>query len=139
MFLALIPERVKTGSTVAVLAGGLALVLIAVLTFNVTRETRLLGSASSDNIQWSLAQTEVELLVFAQELTKDPINLDQLRQSFDVFYSRITTVRSASVFHTLRATSEVILIKSFKRFNSSSSLASIRTTLESKNLIISSR
>ena len=104
MFLALIPERVKTGSTVAVLAGGLALVLIAVLTFNVTRETRLLGSASSDNIQWSLAQTEVELLVFAQELTKDPVNLDQLRQSFNVFYSRMTTVRSASVFQTLRDT-----------------------------------
>ena len=73
------------------------------LSYKVTREIRLLGSASSDNIQWALAQTEVEFLEFQNQVETDNVNLSQLRQKFDVFFSRINTIKSASVFEELRA------------------------------------
>jgi hypothetical protein len=97
-----IHARAKTGRTFAVMAGFVALISILILTFNVTREMKLLGSATSDNIQWALAQTQVEFLEFSQELTRAPVSLGQLRQEFDVFYSRMTTVRRATVFAELR-------------------------------------
>lgn len=73
------------------------------LTYKVTREIRVLGSAGSDNIQWSLAQTEVEFLEFQDQIKTDDVSLSQLRQKFDVFYSRINTMKTASVFEELRA------------------------------------
>ena len=86
-----------------ILAGLATCVAIAFLSQNVTREIRLLGSASSDNVQWSLAQTEVEFLELQHQIKSDPVDLAKLRQEFDVFYSRIITVRRAAVFAPLRA------------------------------------
>jgi PAS domain S-box-containing protein len=73
------------------------------LTFNVSQEIRLLGSARSDNVQWSLVQTQVEFLEFVQEVESGPVDLAQLRQEFDIFFSRMTTVKEATVFEGLRA------------------------------------
>ena len=96
--------KFKTGRrTIAVLAGLAACIAIAFLTQNVIREIRLLGSASSDNVQWSLAQTEVEFLELQNQIKSVPVDLVQLRQKFDIFYSRIITVRNAAVFAQLRA------------------------------------
>ena len=80
------------------------------LTYNVSREIRLLGSAKSDNVQWSLAQTQVEFLEFTIQLNETNLDLVKLRQRFDVFYSRITTVRSATVFENLRENANVRVI-----------------------------
>ena len=82
------------------------------LTYNVSREIRLLGSAKSDNVQWSLAQTQVEFLEFAIQLNETNLDPVKLRQRFDVFYSRITTVRIATVFENLRENAEVRIILS---------------------------
>ncbi len=95
-------ERAKTSRTVAVLAGFVALAAIALLTYNVSREIRLLGSASSDNVQWALSQTEVEFLEFSTRASAPESNLNDIRRKFDVFYSRINTVGRASVFEDLR-------------------------------------
>ncbi|KQI67863.1 histidine kinase [Loktanella sp. 3ANDIMAR09] len=96
-------QRAAAGRTFAVLAGLLALGAILFLAFNVSREIRLLGSANSDNVQWSLAQTEVEFLEYRRHLNGEPVNLSALRRSFDVFYSRMDTISQASVFETTRA------------------------------------
>jgi PAS domain S-box-containing protein len=88
--------------TVAIVAGLVVLAAILLLTFNVTREIKLLGSAKSDNVQWSLSQTEVEFLNFSSRLSATEPNLADIRRKFDVFYSRIATVGSASVFAELR-------------------------------------
>jgi PAS domain S-box-containing protein len=95
--------RAKTGRTFTVLVGFVVIAAIGLLTFNVAREIRLLGSANSDNVQWSLAQTEVEFLEYTSKLSHMPVDLAKLRQRFDIFFSRITTIQKASVFTELRA------------------------------------
>lgn len=95
-------ERAKAGRTFAVLAGLVAFVAISFLTFDVAREIRLLSSANSDNLQWSLSQTEVEFLEFSKQLDEPAADLTSVRRRFDVFYSRIDTISKASVFETLR-------------------------------------
>jgi len=98
-----LPKRALRGRVLAVIGAFIALIAIAFLTFNVSREIRLLGSAQSDNVQWSLVQTQVEFLEFQHELDAMPVDLGQLRQEFDVFYSRVTTLEQATVFEGLRA------------------------------------
>lgn len=69
-------------------------------------------SANSDNVQWTLTQVEVEYLSFVNELEQhlhDPDGLlppaedvSELRRKFDVFYSRVDTLHSSSLFLPLR-------------------------------------
>ncbi len=102
MFSTILPRNRK-GRRIAVLAGFVAVSAVALLTYNVSKEIRLLGSARSDNVQWSLVQTQVEFLEFVQEVESDPVDLVQMRQEFDIFFSRIATVKEATVFEGLRA------------------------------------
>lgn len=95
--------RAKSGLALLVTAGLVVIAAIAFLTLNVQNEIRQLGSAQSDNVQWSLAQAEVEFLEYARLLEQEPVDVDELTRRFDVFYSRITTVQNASVFSALRA------------------------------------
>ncbi|RYH01189.1 PAS domain-containing hybrid sensor histidine kinase/response regulator [Salipiger sp. IMCC34102] len=95
-------RRRRVGRSFAVVSGLVVVAAIVFLTFNVSREVRLLGSANSDNVQWSLAQTEVEFLEFATRLGRTDPDLSDLRRKFDVFYSRIATLRQADVFADLR-------------------------------------
>jgi PAS domain S-box-containing protein len=86
--------------------GCLILISIAVLSRNVTRDLNLLNSASSDNVQWTLSQSEVEFLDFKLQLTtalSEPTpDLKTLRREFDIFYSRIATLRQSSIYEDLR-------------------------------------
>jgi PAS domain-containing protein len=84
-------------------AGLVTLALVAFLTYNVVREIRLLGSAQSDNLQWALAQVEVEFLEFAKQASQDSLDIIQLREEFDVFFSRVTTLQEAPSFEDLRS------------------------------------
>jgi PAS domain S-box-containing protein len=93
-----------------VFLGVIGLVALAFLSVNVARDLRLLDSAKSDNVQWTLSQAEVEYLEFDMRLETasritDP-DLDTLRRAFDIFYSRITTLRDASIYAPLRALPE---------------------------------
>jgi len=98
-----LPKRAIRGRTFAFIAGVIAVLAIALLTYNVSREIRLLGSAQSDNVQWSLVQTQVEFLEFQKEVDAEPVDLGKMRQEFDVFYSRVKTLQQATVFEGLRA------------------------------------
>ncbi len=100
------PQKPTTRHAFGALAGLLACIAIGFLSYDVTQKIRLLGSASSDNVQWSLTQTEVEFLELQNQIKADQVDLSELRQKFDVFYSRITMVNRATVFSELR-TSEI--------------------------------
>jgi PAS domain S-box-containing protein len=70
-------------------------------------------SASSDNVQWTLTQVEVEYVSFLLALKQHLHDLDgplqraedlsELRRQFDVFYSRVYTLQQSSLFSVLRA------------------------------------
>lgn len=76
------------------------------LSLSVVRDLQQLDAAQSDNVQWSLSQTEVEALKYQQavgrSLDQPDADLDDLRRAFDVFYSRINTLKTASVYARLR-------------------------------------
>jgi len=94
------------GRTIVALAGFLVLTAIAFLTFSVADEINKQSSAQSDNVQWSLSQTEVEFQEFYTRLQVGS-DLTGIRQRFDVFYSRMKTLREAQVFETLRHDADV--------------------------------
>jgi PAS domain S-box-containing protein len=80
--------------------------VIAVTSVNVVRDLQLLNSARSDNVQWTLSQAEVEFLEYRLDL-EHAINvpnpdLKSLRREFDIFYSRMETLRVASIYEPLR-------------------------------------
>ena len=89
-----------------VLLGALCVVAIILLSRNVSRDLKLLNSASSDNVQWTLSQAEVEFLEFQMKLSTALItpapNLKVLRREFDIFFSRITTLERASIYADMR-------------------------------------
>lgn len=97
-----VPPSKKNRRIFAILAGIVAACAIALLTSNVSREIRQLSTAQSDNVQWSLVQTQVEFLEFEKQLGHLPVDLELLRQKFDVFFSRVMTVQNATVFEDLR-------------------------------------
>lgn len=72
----------------------------------VARDLRLLNSAQSDNVQWTLSQAEVEFLGYELQLSEMVDNatpdLKALRREFDIFFSRISTLRQASAYSDLR-------------------------------------
>lgn len=92
-----------TGGVFATLAGFVALIAVVLLALNVSREMKLLQSAQSDNVQWSLSQVKVEFLELTRQIAKEPADVTALRRRFDVFYSRISIIEAATVFETLRA------------------------------------
>lgn len=91
-----------------ILGAVLALILATILYYSsqVRKDLRDLATANSDNIQWNLSQAEVEhyalqtvLLDAKQSLTPD---LREVRLRFDVFYSRISTLNTGSLYSELR-------------------------------------
>ncbi|RJE78973.1 ATP-binding protein [Paracoccus sp. JM45] len=89
----------------------LAVVTLAVGTiwrFNqeMNRQINTLSTATSDSIQWFIAQSEVELLALRdtarQMLMDDTIPAQELRKRFDVLYSRLSTLESGQNFAQYR-------------------------------------
>lgn len=115
----------------SVVAGVLILFAIGYLSWSVSSDLRLLNSARSDNVQWTLSQSEVEFLDFDSHLTAalrstEP-DLKKLRREFDIFYSRITTLSQSGLYANLRE------IPEFSR-----SLASIQKFLNTSVSLIDS-
>ena len=61
-----------------------------------------LNSASSDNIQWTLSQIEVEMLELTRALTEaqyqDTPDLEQIRLEFDILFSRVQSLHGSPVY-----------------------------------------
>lgn len=105
----ILDTRVKTGRVILGLAGLVVVLAIAFLTWNVRRDIADLSSASSDNVQWSLSQSEVEFQEFASRIGVGA-DLASVRRRFDIFYSRINTVSRAQVFAEVREDREFVVI-----------------------------
>ena len=99
-----IPAKWTRRGNIAVV-GFIVLAAIAFLGFSVAEDLEELETARSDNLQWHLAQTEVEFLAFATSLSTAnpgaPEDLSELRQRFDVFYSRVATIETAAAYRPL--------------------------------------
>lgn len=91
-------------ATIVLVVAGL--IATAFLGANVVQELRLLNSARSDNVQWTLSQAEVEFLelehALLQSRQNSPPDLRGLRREFDIFYSRINTLTDASIYAPVR-------------------------------------
>ncbi|MBB93408.1 MAG: hybrid sensor histidine kinase/response regulator [Rhodobacteraceae bacterium] len=95
--------RGTTGAAAAALV--ICVALVAWMALAVLRQLDGLSSANSDNLQWSLSQAQVEFLVFQlalEEANEDPQSLADVRRSFDIFYSRMSTIENGAVFRAMR-------------------------------------
>jgi PAS domain S-box-containing protein len=97
----------KQGWLVALIISMTAAVVLF-LTLQVASRMTVIRSAPQDNVQWSLAQLDVELLaldIAAKQATSgNASELAQFRQRFNVFYSRIKTTATMPIFRENRDT-----------------------------------
>ncbi len=91
---------------VFLIVGGTGLALVLYLSGNVIRDLRLLSSARSDNVQWTLSQIEIEFIELELELAvlanAPAPDLTLLRREYDIFYSRIQTMAESLLSADLR-------------------------------------
>jgi len=94
-------------------AFGLALVVfwLVQMAQEVRQEIDALATANSDSTQWSLAQTDVELLALkwaiAAAEADGGASIAEVRRRFDVLYSRIQTLSTSRLYAVLRNDPEV--------------------------------
>lgn len=101
--------RTPMSRLAAILAAGLLFVTLTIGIATLARQAVVqiisLNTASSDNLQWTLAQTEVEFLTFYNVLLKvdagQTVELPALRRWFDIFYSRMGTVSNGQIYAQL--------------------------------------
>ncbi len=84
---------------VAVVIGAAA---AAILSYRVYLYLTHLREAPRDNVQWSLAQLEVDLLRLAAAVDTQSPDLGHIRSRFDIFYSRVRLIADGQVFADLR-------------------------------------
>ncbi|WP_304614079.1 hybrid sensor histidine kinase/response regulator [Paracoccus sp. (in: a-proteobacteria)] len=102
--------RTRLQVAVAVLTVSIAVCgfVVWVVSADARRQIDQLATANSDSIQWSLAQSEVELLALlvavgdARAQPGDTAMLAEVRTRFDILYSRMRTLTTGRVFQTLR-------------------------------------
>ena len=90
----------------AALVAGLCLVAIAFLAHEVRARLAVLERANSDNTQWVMLQTEVEVLRLQGALAEaqqrpTPDRLDEVRRWFNVFYSRMAMLERSTIYAPL--------------------------------------
>lgn len=80
-------------------------IILSLYSFRLFSELEILRSTTRDNVQWSLAQLEVEYLVLMETVEDaapgDLNSLKNVRQRFDIFYSRVSLIASSEVFNAL--------------------------------------
>lgn len=102
-----LPTLVLTAALLGILLCAIAITFLAT---SVKREVNALAVANSDITQWTLVQTEVELLALlvaahdAQHHAGD--NLQEMRRRYDVLYSRVRLIGESRQFADLRADPE---------------------------------
>ncbi|WP_102223390.1 hybrid sensor histidine kinase/response regulator [Acidimangrovimonas sediminis] len=96
----------RRGVAVTITALAVCFALIVGMAWILLQEIDAISTAKSDNVQWTIAQADVEFLrlrlaIEGAEAGRD--TLDELRRDFDVFYSRIQTFAQGQSFELLRA------------------------------------
>ncbi|MBO9465376.1 response regulator [Tropicibacter sp. R15_0] len=96
--------KMRRGLTAVIVI--LFITIILLLVMDVRRQLERLAYATSDNVQWFLAQSESEALsleLAAQKaLRTETPDLANLKTRFDIFYSRVDTLQSGPTFAPLR-------------------------------------
>lgn len=114
-------------SVMAILA--MALLGILMLGLDVAKDMKLLQTASSDNVQWTLSQAEVEYLEYDKAVDDALVaatpDLALVRRQFDIFYSRISTLNKGELYRGLQNVPEA-----------ASALAKVSATLEKSVALI---
>jgi len=85
---------------------------IWVMSSDARQKVDALAVANADSTQWSLAQSEVEFLALLSAVQTTAANnngLDDVRERFDVFYSRVQTIKSSPAFEGVRDIPSVTL------------------------------
>lgn len=99
-------RKPSVSSSILLALAAACVVSIAFLIRDVADELRLLSTADSDNVHWTLSQAEVEFLEFQnaveQARLSDSPDLDYVVLEFDVFYSRMTTLATGQLYSRLR-------------------------------------
>ncbi len=102
------------GALRSLLFSTIVLMLVAGIIFFAIRiqsEFRQLSVTASDSIQWNMSQAEVEHLLLTlamSQATREPEpDLDQLRQYYNFFYSRITTLEEGELYMPMRESQKV--------------------------------
>lgn len=86
----------------------LVVALVAILLIGISARSEIdrLETASGDNIGWSLSQSDVELRRFEVSIVRamlDPQSeLSNLRNRYDILYSRISILRESAIYAALR-------------------------------------
>jgi len=96
-------RRVQLTALSAVAA--LCLIAASVLINAVFEKLDRYSTASQDGVYWTMSQIEVDQLKLISELDRmaiaeDP-DFDRLRQRFDLFYSRVMTLKNAAVYRSI--------------------------------------
>lgn len=102
-------RRVAVRALIGALAG-LGLLASGFIGVRLWEEIAALRASPSDNVQWTFAQVEVDLLQFrraAAEAAAGAATPAEMRRAFDLFYSRIRTLEQGAVFAALRVEPEV--------------------------------
>jgi PAS domain S-box-containing protein len=92
----------------AIILIALCLIIFSIFTLanKVWNDVSNLKTAKSDNVHWMLSQLEVDYLNLRTEqetvISGKHKSLSELRNKFDVFYSRVTILRQGSPFKILR-------------------------------------
>ncbi|SDH94276.1 ATP-binding protein [Lutimaribacter saemankumensis] len=88
--------------TVLLTGIGLLMVIGASIAWRGTQEMRTLASSRSDNLVWTVTQTEVEFLqlenAVQMQMLEGTGTAADLREVFDVFYSRLATLRVSPLY-----------------------------------------
>ncbi len=99
-------KNFRIGLLLVIVLAVTGVVSVAFLSANVVRDLKLLNSARSDNVQWTLSQTEVDFVDFQKQLDVATVgttpNLKELRREFDIFYSRINILKQSSIYSPVR-------------------------------------
>jgi PAS domain S-box-containing protein len=81
---------------------------IAALVMDARHQMGQLLTATQDNVEWSVSQWEAEVVslenALVQAIHMPPADLDTTRLRFDIFYSRIDTMRSSPIYSGFRET-----------------------------------
>ncbi len=92
-------RRLRLIAGAAIILGLSAIIFLAI---SVLRQVNALDQNAFDSAQWSLSQTEVEFLEYARAVDSATPEVDTIRLRFDIFYSRVITLKNARVFAPLR-------------------------------------
>ncbi len=79
-----------------------SLLLVGGLGRTVFADLRVISTAQNDDVSWTMSQLEVELLRLQNAVLSAQADgtsaLGEVRKRFDIFYSRVTTVRQSAFF-----------------------------------------